>query len=138
MGKIQKPQIGGSYIKIRAPFLLLFLVFLVLGVYYPSIFGEINSVDDRALLTGLLNRGHIDLWRTFFPQGGRYYFRPLLGISFYLDQTLFLCQPEILHFENILIHCVNTLLVFFLVRRLLYRNKQQPFSSGFIPFAQSQ
>ena len=134
MIKIQKPQIGGSYIsyvKVRAPFLLLFLVFLVLGVYYPSIFGEINSVDDRALVTRLLNLGPIDLWKTFFPQGGRYYFRPLVQISFYLDQALFFCQPQILHLENILIHCLNTLLVFFLARRLLYRSRQE--GDGIIP-----
>ena len=40
---------------------LLLLAVSVLAVYYPSIFSELNSVDDVGMVTDLLNHGSLEL-----------------------------------------------------------------------------
>lgn len=124
--KSNHPKRGASFVSsdsiIGAPFLLLFLITIILGVYYPSIFGQLNSVDDRSRVMGLLNQHNFDFLRVFFGGHGHYYFRPLVSSSFYLDQLLFSCRPEIMHFENVVIHCLNVVLVFFAAKKIIEKN----------------
>lgn len=107
-----------------APFLILFLLFTILGIYYPTIFGQFNSVDDQSRIVALLNSRHFDFLKLFFQGHGHYYFRPIVASSFYLDRLLFSCRPEIMHFENVGIHCLNVLLVFLAARKLLEKDEE--------------
>ena len=127
--KSNYPLRGASFLSldsiVGAPFLVLFLLFTILGVYYPTIFGQLNSVDDLSRVKALLNRQHFDFLRLFFNGHGHYYFRPLVASSFYIDRLLFSCRPEIMHFENVVIHCLNVLLVFLAARKVLEKNTEE-------------
>jgi len=133
--KFNYPQRGASFLSIDsivgAPFIVLFLLFTILGIYYPTIFGQLNSVDDLSRTKTLLNQQHFDFLRLFFQGHGHYYFRPLVSSSFYLDRIFFSCRPEIMHFENVVIHCLNVLLVFFAAGKLLEKNDKQ--KDGILP-----
>jgi len=107
--------------KIRTPYLVMFLLFVVLGVYYPSLFAPFNTVDDRGMINALLNFDHFSLKDIFFPGENGYYYRPLLSLTFIADNFLWGQQPSFMHLENILIHAVNTLLVFFIAGEISKR-----------------
>lgn len=98
----------------------LLLVLVVLGIYYPAIFAGVNSVDDWRMLVHLENAEKFDLKHVFLPGSG-FYYRPLLFLSFIADKYLWNLDPSFMHLENILLHVLNTLLVFFLARRVFSR-----------------
>lgn len=85
----------------------------VLAVYYPTIFAEVCLLDDLDMINALFNAQDFSIKHLFFPgtAGGGYY-RPLIGLSYYFDSFAWLLSPEIMHFENILLHLLNSLLVF--------------------------
>lgn len=97
-----------------------FLVGIVLALFFPSISAEISLVDDRPMLDALLGADSLTLKGIFFPNsaGGGYY-RPLVGLSFYLDRMLWLLDERMLHLENILLHLANSLLVFLIAREVI-------------------
>lgn len=98
---------------------ILLLCTLVLLIYYPAIFAEISIVDDLGMVNALLNTEKISFWDLFVPRsaGGGYY-RPLLGLSQYIDKQLWMMSSSFMHLENILLHLVNVLLVYLLTFRL--------------------
>jgi protein O-mannosyl-transferase len=98
---------------------ILILVLLVLGLYYRSIFAPINSVDDPGMYQYLLNAEHFTLGTIFLPGGSGSYYRPILLASFVIDKYLWGLQESFMHLENVLLHLVNTLLVFAVARRAL-------------------
>ena len=113
----------------RKRYTALLLALVILGVFYPTIFGELCSLDDQRLVTNLTNERSFHVTNLFFRHN-IYYYRPLSGLSFKVDKALFLCQPQIMHMENILIHLVNTLLLFFLICGIF--RKQKIGNSGFL------
>lgn len=101
---------------LRLPFQWLLLALIVLGVFYPAIFGGFSLADDTTLVNRLLNLEHFDFTRLFFRSGG-YYYRPIVSATFYLDQIFWGASPIIMHVENILLHLLNATLVFAMARR---------------------
>lgn len=99
-------------LKIRYQVLL--LLFVVLGVYYPALFGTVNSVDDQKMLHNLLNSQHGQWINLFVQGGGNNYYRPLLMATFYADLHLWLLEESFLHLENVLLHAWNSFWVFLL------------------------
>lgn len=106
---------------IREKFRVLFIIFVSLGVYYPSIFGIVNSVDDFKMLNNLLNTESFDLKGVFFPGSSVYYYRPILASSFLLDQYLWSGSESFMHLENILLHTLNGVLIFYISKELIRR-----------------
>mgnify|MGYP005840317159 CR=1 FL=1 len=104
---------------LRQRFQILLIVFITLGIYYPSIFSEFNSLDDEDMINHLMELESIDLKGLFFPESGLQYYRPVLYLTFVLDRFLWLCEPSFMHLENLLMHLINTLLVFFITKRLI-------------------
>lgn len=96
---------------------LLLISSLTLVVYYPVIFSGFNPVDDQKLIDSLINTSGFNIKELFLPGGG-YYYRPLLMLSFFVDNFLWDMSTSFMHLENILLHLFNGLLVFFLSRRL--------------------
>jgi protein O-mannosyl-transferase len=90
---------------------ILFLIFIVLGVYYPVIFSGANSVDDSKMIFQLETIEHAD-WKGLFLPGAGYYYRPLLMSTFIADKFLWGLSESFMHLENLLLHVVNTILVF--------------------------
>lgn len=106
---------------LRSRYCLLLLVFVTLGIYYPVIFAPFNSVDDIKLFDNLLNTDHFDIQQIFLPGGSGYYYRPMLWVTFVADKYLWGLQESFMHLENILLHTVNAVLVFFLARHVFAR-----------------
>ncbi len=95
------------------------LIFLfVTVVYYPSIFASFTSIDDVRLVNSLLNYDGFSLKELFLPSSSGTYYRPLLYLTFIIDKYLWGLEASFMHLENILLHFGNSLLIFFLVRRL--------------------
>lgn len=106
------------------PLLLpLVLVAAVLAVYYPALFSNFHPIDDSGIVA--FYAASPPLSRVLLPGSG-YYYRPLVELSYYLDNLLWGMEPAVMHLENILLHCANSLLVFLLARRVCaagsYRN----------------
>jgi protein O-mannosyl-transferase len=100
---------------------VLLVLFISISLYYPALFAPYNSVDDVQMVNGLLNVDHLDLKALFLPGSSGYYYRPLIGLSFWLDKYLWGLEQSFMHLENLLIHALNAVLVFFLALQLLKR-----------------
>lgn len=96
---------------------ILFLIFIVLGINYPVLFAPLNSVDDIDMYGYFLNADGLTLRDIFTPSGGQYY-RPLLALTFYLDQKLWGLEQSFMHLDNVLFHLVNVLLIFAIAHKL--------------------
>lgn len=97
---------------------------LIVGlVYYPAVFSEISIIDDLDMVNALLNVEKLGFWDIFVPRsaGGGYY-RPLLGLSQYVDRQFWMMDSRMMHIENILFHLFNSLLVYLLAYRLSGRD----------------
>lgn len=103
---------------IKSRYLVLLLIFLVLAIYYPALFAEINSVDDDGMMQGLFNISNVNIKDVFLPGGSGYYYRPLLVLTFLIDKYVWGLQESFMHLENVLLHTVNTVLVFFIALRI--------------------
>ncbi len=102
---------------IRESYRILFLLFIVLGVYYPALFADVNSVDDWRMLVDLGDAESIDFRQLFSPSTG-FYYRPLLMLSFIMDKFLWGLEPSFMHLENIVLHACNAVLVFFIAKQV--------------------
>ena len=65
---------------------LALLPLLVLAVYFPSLSAGFNSVDDLKMLGHYDVAGPFDLVQHFFPQNKRYYYRPLVTLTYIFDR----------------------------------------------------
>ena len=103
---------------LRAGYLAALLIVITLGVYYPSLSAPFNSLDDRLLVTHLINKNYFSLSQHFFPGGTSEYYRPLSTLSLEMDKYLWGLVESFMHLENILLHAINVLLIFFIARIL--------------------
>ncbi len=106
-------------IELAERYKILFVIAVALGVYYPSIFGEVNSVDDQWLITCMINTVRLDFGEVFFPGKSLYYYRPILWLSFLFDRFVFNSTESFMHLHNILLHAINGVLVFLVVKEML-------------------
>lgn len=97
---------------------ILLLSFVVLAVYYPTIFAPLNSVDDPGMYHYLLNADQFSFRGLCFPSGSGTYYRPLLAASFFIDKYVWGLQESFMHLQSIFLHLCNTLLVFAIARRV--------------------
>lgn len=96
---------------------IIFIVFLVLGIYYPAISGGINSVDDIHIIDAYGINSHISVKDIFLPSRS-YYYRPIIELSYYLDHRLWDLDASFMHLENILLHTLNSVLVFLVAKKV--------------------
>lgn len=92
------------------------LVAAIMAVYYPALLSGIHTMDDPGIIS--LYSASPPLAQILLPGNG-YYYRPLIELSYWLDNCLWGMEPVTMHLESILLHCANTLLVFLLARRTL-------------------
>lgn len=107
--------------KIRTPYLIIFILFVTLGAYYPAIFSPVNTVDDKGMALWLLNNDNFTIKGLFVPGGSGYYYRPLLVATFLADKYLWNLQESFMHLENMLFHALNAVLVFLIAVRIFSR-----------------
>lgn len=105
----------------------------VLYLFYPSIYGEICLLDDREMLNAYSFVEHFDLKGTFFPQSREgLYYRPMIGVSFWMDRFLWNLDPAIMHLENILLHLTSSLLIFLIARLIISKTSTLPLFAALI------
>lgn len=103
---------------------IIFIVFLVLGIYYPAISGGINSVDDIHIIDAYGINSHITLQDIFLPSRS-YYYRPIIELSYYLDYRLWDMDASFMHLENFLLHALNSVLVFLVAKKVAEAAKSE-------------
>lgn len=105
-----------------------FVVLLVFAIFTPAIFGELITVDDLDMYNWL-SSSELTFRDLFFPKEVGGYYRPLIGVSYMLDKYVWFLDTRLMHFDNILFHIFNTLLVYIL-GYLLLRPDERPHSLG--------
>jgi hypothetical protein len=106
--------------RLSLPYQLMLLAVVVLAAFYPTQFAEISLIDDLDVIGTLLGKEDFSLREIFIPRradGG--YYRPFIGLSYWLDTRLWFLDERILHFEGVLAHLLNGLLLFFVCREAL-------------------
>ncbi len=103
--------------KLTPFFQVLLLIFVTLGVYYPTLFAPFNLLDDKVFVSQLLNHEQFSLSRYFSPGGDYDYYRPLLLMTFEIDKYVSGLQETFMHLVNITVHLLNVLLVWMVARR---------------------
>jgi len=106
---------------LREGYQIIFICFICLGLFYPSLFGPINLVDDSEMVANLMNIDEIDWKALFLPGESLKYYRPVLYLTFIMDRFLWLCDESFMHLENILFHTINAILFFFIMKTLIKR-----------------
>ena len=101
----------------------LLLALVTLGVYWPVIFSAFTNYDDPYYVTeniqvqrGLSWEGLV--WAFGSLHGEHTYWHPLTWVSHMLDYEVFGLKPWGHHLVNLLLHTLNTVLVFLVFRRL--------------------
>jgi len=102
---------------IRKRYQILFLIFVCLGLYYPTIFNTTLSIDDVDMVQRMSN-GFFS-WQDLFAPRASFYYRPLLILTFWIDKWLWAFDPTFSLLENVLLHAANTVLVFLITERFL-------------------
>ncbi len=102
---------------LRKKIKIVFLAFIVLGVYYPSIFAGFNLVDDYEVFGRLEDAASFDLAGLLQSAGSGYY-RPLTTLTFFFDKAFWGLEPGFMHLENIILHTLNTILVFLIAEKV--------------------
>ena len=111
---------------------LLLLCLLVGLAYIPAYQGEPCLLDDVNMLGGLQNIAKLDLKGLLTPTSAHFtYYRPLIGLSYWVDKTLWNADPQAMHAENVLFHLLNVLLVFWLIKVVLSGNNAPAFHPPF-------
>lgn len=103
--------------KIKTWYLLALVFCAVLLAYYPVLSAPLNSLDDVRLANHLMNQADFS-WRDYLIPTASSYYRPLINSSFILDKILWGMESPLMHLENVILHLINTLLVFALACQL--------------------
>jgi tetratricopeptide (TPR) repeat protein len=125
-----------NWIPTKTVYRILLLCIIVLLIFYPAIDAEISLIDDLGMVNDLLNADSMRFWDFFIPRsaaGG--YYRPLLGISQYIDKQFWSMNSTFMHLENILFHLLNAVLVYILTLKLSQRISFK--IDSLLPFAAS-
>jgi len=121
---VASPKSGGRPALWRWPFspwvLALLPPFLTFLLYRPVLDHDFVNWDDAFYIQNNLHIRHFDLaslkWMVTSDWMG--YWMPVTWFSLTLDHRLGGSDPFLYHFQNLLLHCLNTGLVFFLALKL--------------------
>lgn len=110
---------------IRVQYRLLLVIAVLLAAYYPLVFGDLSRIDDIEIIEPMRNAESWNLRDLFTPQmkEGLYY-RPILILSYHFDKYLFNLDAGFMHIENMILHLINALLLFWLSSQLVLDHKE--------------
>jgi tetratricopeptide (TPR) repeat protein len=99
------------------------LIFTCL-LYLPSLRGEFLNYDDTENVVNnvLIHHISLDMLRQCFSRAILYMYTPLTYISYAFDYHVLGPDPFIFKLTNLLLHLLNSALLFFLARRLFKNN----------------
>jgi len=99
---------------------LLLVITVIVAIYYPALYSGFHSVDDTGIVAFYTSSPPL---AHLLTPGNSFYYRPVVELSFFLDNLLWNMEPAVLHLENLLLHCMNSMLIFVLVRRVTAGNE---------------
>ncbi|UTW67776.1 tetratricopeptide repeat protein [bacterium SCSIO 12643] len=110
----------------RSIYELLGIVLITLILYWPSTQFDFVNYDDQVYV---LENAFVQspTMNSLLDGSGTGNFHPLTMISLWLDHTLGNGSAQMYHVSNVLWHLLNTVLVFFLVQRILSNHRGVPF-----------
>lgn len=103
-----------------------FLILIVLAVYFPAITNTINSIDDVHIIKAYAEIGQRTLQKILLP-GDQFYFRPLIELTYYLDNFFWGLDPGIMHLENIFLHILNVIMVYLVAAQVSVQVGKLPY-----------
>ena len=99
---------------------IILVLIVAFVVYFPTIQGELITGDDGDLFKRL---ERVEQWqpeRLFFRSASKLlYYRPLVIFSYHFDKLVWNLNTVFMHVENIVLHAICAVLVFFLARFLI-------------------
>lgn len=120
--------------RLNQRYIKLLLVIIVLGAYYMVIFSPYCLMDDMMLVIMFPEVDKFNLLDRLLPKNIGYY-RPLLDLTYFYDDLLWMFHESFMHLENALFHLVNTLFVYTLAQELLRRKGSEDRDAAFIAAA---
>ena len=96
----------------------LVIVLLVAVAYLPALHGQFIWDDDFHVAKSVSLRSLAGLWRIWFVPGATQQYYPLTHSTFWIDYHLWGLNPFAYHVENVLLHAINAILIWRLLRRL--------------------
>ena len=101
------------------PLLLVLLAYVIIGVFYPTITANFVNLDDNVMVLGndYIKSFSLDNLKEIFTTPYYKLYHPLVTLSFAFEYFFCKLDPFLYHFDNLLLHILNTLLVFFIIRR---------------------
>lgn len=105
----------------KIPSLVFLIAALTFLAYSFALQGSFKTMDDEISIVkneNIRSFGNIGkiLTASFF--GDKTYHRPMITISFMVEYHLWGLNPLYYYLTNILLHCINAIFVFFLIRRI--------------------
>lgn len=97
----------------------LLIAVIVAAAFYPSLFNGFTNFDDNAYLTAnplVRSLAPENIRRIFTSAQPHTVFSPLVTLSFALEYQAWGLRPAGFHAVNLLLHVLNAILVFFLIR----------------------
>lgn len=102
------------------PLLLVLLAYIVVGVFYPIITADFVNLDDNVMVLCneyVKNFSLENLGKMFSTPYYKLY-HPLVTLSFAFEYFFCKLDPFLYHIDNLLLHIFNTILIFFIIRRM--------------------
>ncbi|MBQ3834393.1 MAG: hypothetical protein II816_02620, partial [Elusimicrobia bacterium] len=102
------------------PLLLVLLAYIVVGVFYPTITADFVNLDDNVMVLSneYIKSFSFDHLKKIFTAPYYKLYHPLVTMSFAFEYIFAKLDPFLYHIDNIALHIFNTLLVFFILKRL--------------------
>lgn len=108
-------------LKLYQIFLFFFLISVTFVIFSPILDGTYSNLDDFIMLrgySGSLKDISKDFIINTFKNRHEGLYHPLVTLSYSLEKTFFGFIPAIFHFDNVLLHILNTTLVFLILLKL--------------------
>ncbi len=112
----------------------LLIAVIVAAAFYPSLFNGFTNFDDNAYLTAnplVRSLAPENIRRIFTTTRPHTVFSPLVTLSFALEYQAWGLRPAGFHAVNLLLHVLNAILVFFLIRGIS-RSRGAAFFTGLL------
>lgn len=93
------------------------LLILIGAAYAPVFFAGFSPIDDSTVVDRHVHTTEFNI--RLLASSGNLYYRPLTELTFIFDKLLFNMNPRWMHLENVLLHGLNAVLIYFLTRSCL-------------------
>lgn len=108
---------SGWSMRSTLPWIALIAITAVVSMW-PVIFAEFTELDDKHLILEKVQRYMRKPWVVWKANLFTPHYKPLVMLSWTIEGWLFGLDAVVLHLNNLLLHALNSVLAFFVVRKL--------------------